>query len=67
VLSAPRVERAALCVPQVLPEAFDQGGDVVGLSCLLGFMAAIAVKSVGMQFDASDASAALSNNTSASL
>ena len=34
----------------VLPEAFEQGGDAVGLSCLLGFMAAIAVKSIGMEF-----------------
>mmetsp|Transcript_108232 Transcript_108232/g.248194 ORF Transcript_108232/g.248194 Transcript_108232/m.248194 type:complete len:525 (-) Transcript_108232:159-1733(-) len=32
----------------VLPEAFEQGGNVVGLSCLMGFMAALAVKSISM-------------------
>jgi len=31
-----------------LPEAFEQGGNVVGLSCLMGFMSAIAVKSLSM-------------------
>ncbi|CEM33398.1 unnamed protein product [Vitrella brassicaformis CCMP3155] len=28
----------------MLPEAFDQGGDIIGLSCLAGFLAATAVK-----------------------
>lgn len=28
----------------MLPEAFEQGGDVVGLSCLLGFLAALCVR-----------------------
>jgi zinc transporter ZupT len=28
----------------MLPEAFEQGGDVTGLSCLLGFLAALCVK-----------------------
>ena len=32
----------------VLPEAFEQGGDIVGMCCLLGFMCALAVKSIGM-------------------
>mmetsp|Transcript_37233 Transcript_37233/g.97523 ORF Transcript_37233/g.97523 Transcript_37233/m.97523 type:complete len:523 (+) Transcript_37233:361-1929(+) len=32
----------------VLPEAFEQGGNVVGLSCLMGFMSALAVKSLSM-------------------
>merc|ERR1719171_2382031 len=27
----------------MLPEAFEQGGDVVGISCLLGFLAALCV------------------------
>ena len=30
----------------VLPEAFEQGGDVVGLSCLFGFLSALLVKAV---------------------
>jgi len=28
----------------MLPEAFEQGGDVVGLSCLAGFLCALSVK-----------------------
>lgn len=28
----------------MMPEAFEQGGDVVGLSCLLGFLTALSVK-----------------------
>lgn len=36
---------AMLCMiaNTVLPEAFEQGGDVTGLSCLMGFLVAIAV------------------------
>ena len=29
-----------------LPEAFEQGGDVVGLSCLLGFLTAVTVSAL---------------------
>merc|ERR1712066_486013 len=28
----------------MMPEAFEQGGDVVGLSCLAGFLCALSVK-----------------------
>jgi len=31
----------------VLPEAFEQGGNVTGLSCLLGFLVAISVSALG--------------------
>jgi len=40
----------------VLPEAFEQGGDVVGLSCLMGFMAAMIVKAVGIELSKDDSS-----------
>ena len=50
---------------RLLPEAFEQGGDVVGLSCLMGFMAAIAVKSIGMMVqDAAVAGTSSSLNAS---
>ena len=45
----------------VLPEAFEQGGDVIGLSCLAGFMAAIAVRSTGMLFDEAHGTANATN------
>jgi len=38
----------------LLPEAFELGGDVVGLSTLMGFLAAILVKSVGIQLSDSN-------------
>lgn len=41
----------------VLPEAFEQGGDVVGLSCLLGFLSALAVKSIGQDLEGTTSSA----------
>jgi zinc transporter ZupT len=31
----------------MMPEAFEQGGDVVGLACLAGFLAALLVKLLG--------------------
>jgi len=35
----------------VLPEAFEQGGNVTGLSCLLGFLLALLVSSFGSYID----------------
>lgn len=47
----------------VLPEAFEQGGDIVGLSCLLGFMSALAVKSIGIAFTVHGPDSAVANAT----
>jgi hypothetical protein len=33
----------------MMPEAFEQGGDVVGLACLAGFLAALLVKLMGSE------------------
>ena len=37
----------------VLPEAFERGGDIVGLSCLMGFMSALLVKALGEHIEQS--------------
>jgi len=38
----------------VLPEAFEIGGNIVGLMCLLGFLSALFVKSVGEEVNNED-------------
>ena len=35
----------------VLPEAFEQSNDVVGLACTLGFLCAMGIKAVGFEME----------------
>ena len=38
----------------VLPEAFEIGGNIVGFVCLLGFLSALLVKSIGEEVNNED-------------
>ena len=35
----------------VLPEAFEQSNDVIGLACTLGFLCAMAIKTLGFEIE----------------
>lgn len=58
----------AMVANTLLPEAFEQGGDVVGLSCLAGFMTAMLIKSIGIQLSGEEhAAGCIGANSTATI
>ena len=58
----------AMVANTLLPEAFEQGGDVVGLSCLAGFMTAMMIKSIGIQLSGEEhAAGCIGANSTATI
>ena len=49
--AARRLAREPRIANAVLPEAFEQSHDAVGLSCTLGFLCAMVVKAVGFEVE----------------